>query len=191
MKLTVEMLARQVEGRVQLLAPGVGLFSDAARPGRILVPGDEAGVLNTLDVPAHLVVPAGVAGRVITELPERVHSPVDYEAVLYELELVGEQLVPEAHADAAALDADGMVVRAHHAGRFWRRPSPDMPFFAEVDTVLTEGDAVGLLEVMKTFNHVLYRATGGLPPRARVTRVLVEDGGEVEDGQALLVVEPA
>jgi len=43
---------------------------------------------------------------------------------------------------------------------------------------------------MKTFTQLVYRAENGLPPRARVTRVVVPDGGEVKDGGVLLELEP-
>ena len=56
---------------------------------------------------------------------------------------------------------------------------------------LTEGAAVGLIEIMKTFTPIPYTVTGGLPSPARVRRVLVEDGEDVERGDGLIEVEPA
>jgi acetyl-CoA carboxylase biotin carboxyl carrier protein len=182
-------LIAEVEGeRVRLLSPGVGLFSAAVPAGRVLVPGEEAGVLRTLDVSAHLIVPAGVGGRVVSEPPRRVHQPVDYGTCLYELTVVGDSLVPEP-TEAEKLVADGLVVVAPHAGRFWHSPAPGEPPFAAVGKELAEGSAVGVLEVMNTFNNVSYRAVGGLPPRARIAEVLVGDGDEVDEGQPLLAVE--
>jgi biotin carboxyl carrier protein len=64
-------------------------------------------------------------------------------------------------------------------------PAPDVGALVEVGTPL------GLIEVMKTFSHVVYRPTGGLPARARITRVLAEDGADLEVGTPLLEVEPA
>ena len=188
MRHEIELIAVTEGDRTRLLSPGVGYFSAAVPSGRVLVPGDEAGVLRTLDVSAHLIVPAGVGGRVITERPERVNHAVDYETCLYELEAVGAALVPEP-SEAEQRLAAGTLVVAPHAGRFWHRPAPGEPAFAEVGTELADGTALGVLEVMKTFNNVLYRPTGGLPARARVTEVLVEDGGEVAEGQPLLAVE--
>ena len=37
--------------------------------------------------------------------------------------------------------------------------------------------------------NLLHRPTSGLPARARVTEVLVDDGGEVDEGQPLLAIE--
>jgi hypothetical protein len=44
---------------------------------------------------------------------------------------------------------------------------------------------------MKTFTHLVYRADGELPERARLVRFAVPDGGEVVDGAALLELERA
>jgi len=49
---------------------------------------------------------------------------------------------------------------------------------------------VGLIEVMKTFTHVPYHATGGLPARARVVRWIVGESADVSEGDPLLEVEP-
>ncbi len=96
---------------------------------------------------------------------------------------------PELAAVAAAGGATGLVVRAEQAGRFWRRPDPDAAAFTEEGAELKAGKTLGLLEVMKTFNPVKYQPGGGLPEVATAQRFLVEDGDDVEEGQALLELE--
>jgi biotin carboxyl carrier protein len=39
-------------------------------------------------------------------------------------------------------------------GTFYRKPSPDDPPFKDVGDSVAEGDVIGLIEVMKTFNEV-------------------------------------
>ena len=190
MKHTAELIAVTEGETVRLLSPGVGWFSAAVPAGRVLVPGEEAGVLRTLDVSAHLIVPAGVGGRVVSDPPQRVHHPVDYETCLYELSLADGSLVPEP-TEAQKLAAEGLVVVAPHAGRFWHSPAPGEPPFCGEGVELAEGQPVGVLEVMKTFNNVAYQAQGNLPARARITAVLVGDGDEVAEGEPLLAVESA
>ena len=51
------------------------------------------------------------------------------------------------------------------------------------------GQPVGMIEVMKTFTHVHYETQGNLPARARVLRVVPEDGAEVSEGDPLLEIE--
>lgn len=186
-----ELLLEKKGDRILLKCPGVGLFTLCSPPGWLLSPGEPAGVVKSLEVPYQLVVPEGAVGRVVSQRPPLVHQPVGFGDVLYELE-------PITAEDAAALEqaadvsgASGNVVTAPHAGRFWHRPSPDEPSFCEVGTLLEEGRTVGLIEVMKTFTHLPYRAAGNLPTKAKITRVLVGDGDEVEEGQALVEVEPS
>ena len=47
-------------------------------------------------------------------------------------------------------------------GTFYRRPSPDQPNFKEVGDAVAEGDVIGLIEVMKSFNEVLADQAGTL-----------------------------
>lgn len=187
MTTSLELLARR-DGDVTLLcAPGVGLFTEPLAPGALLGPGQDAGALLAAGRAARLLVPHGVQGRVVNALPERVQAPVGYGEVLYRLEPVeagGGEL-----AEEGAGAAGGLVLPAPQTGRFYRRPAPDEPAYAEEGAELTDGTAVGLLEVMKTFSQVHYQAKGGLPARARLARWLVEDGAEVRAGDPLLELE--
>ena len=186
----IDFLVERKGERVLLKSPAVGLLTAAVGPGRVLTPGEEAGLLRSMGRSRFLVVPRGITGRVATPKPDRVHEPVGWGQVLYELEAV--DAVAELAEDEADVDAAGLVVRSPQSGRFWHRPSPADPVFCEVGKQLAEGTALGLVEIMKTFNHVTYHAgsgNGGLPERAKIVRVLVGDGEEVEAGQPLIEVE--
>lgn len=188
----LELLLVRAEDELRLASPAVGRFTRALPRGSVLVPGQEAGVLLALGRAHLLRVPAGASGVVADDPPERVTEPVGHGDVLYRLTpLAGAALVGEEPGADAGAAASGLVLRSPSAGRFWRRSGPESAPFVEAGSVLEEGKPVGLLEIMKTFGHVPYRATGGLPKRARVVRVLVEDGTEVDDGQPLLALEPA
>ncbi|MGI9503038.1 MAG: acetyl-CoA carboxylase [Geminicoccaceae bacterium] len=45
-------------------------------------------------------------------------------------------------------------------GTFYRKPAPDQPPFKEVGDQVTKGEAVGLVEVMKTFHEIQADADG-------------------------------
>lgn len=187
---TMEVGVRRAEGRTWLESPGVGLFTEARERGAILTPGSEAGVLATLGRSIHLIVPAGVTGRIRSERPARVRHPVGHGSVLYELEDVSALARDEAAAGEHARDAgEGLVFRAPQAGRFYHRPAPGEPAFCEVGTELEEGQPIGLIEIMKTFNHVHYKAVGGLPARARVVEIFVSDASDVGQGDPLMRLE--
>jgi biotin carboxyl carrier protein len=175
---------------LRLCSPEVGLFTRALPPGALLAPGAPAGLLYSLGRRIELVVPSGVHGRVTNARPQSVHAPVGYGTVLYELApLAGGTGAPE--VPSASVAAGALLFRAPHSGRFWQRAAPGEPPFVQAGTLLEEGRTVGLVEVMKTFAELHYRAGGELPARARVVRLLAADGAEVEQGSALLELERA
>lgn len=47
-------------------------------------------------------------------------------------------------------------------GTFYRKPSPDAPAYKSVGDVVAEGDVIGLIEVMKSFNEVRADQAGTL-----------------------------
>jgi len=68
-------------------------------------------------------------------------------------------------------------------GTFYRRPDPDSdPFFADGDTV-SEGDTVGLVEIMKNFQEVEAEVGGTL------VEFLVGNEDAVQAGQAVAVID--
>lgn len=186
----LELLPETTGTRVLLRAPEVGTFTCALSEGALVAPKALAGVIHSLGRRFQLVIPPGVTGRIASARPEKVHHPIGWGTVLYEVEpLTAASSVATENATTAA--ADALVFRAPYSGRFWHRPAPGDPAFVEPGALVTEGQTLGLLEVMKTFTQLVYRAEHGLPPRARVVRLAVPDGGEVKDGGVLLELEPA
>lgn len=190
MSQVLELLLERTGDKLVLRSPEVGLFTRALPAGALLAPRAPAGVLHSLGRRFDLRAPAGATGRIVNPLPERVLAPVGYGTVLYELAPLDTAVVPGA-ATGTAAGAAGLVFRAPYSGRFWQRPAPNDPAFVSEGDTLVDGQTLGLIEVMKTFTHLVYRAGGELPARARVARFLVADGGEVKDGGALLALEPA
>ena len=174
--------------RFELRSPAVGYLTHVPEVGSALAPGQEAGYLLRLGQPHKLVLPEGVAGIVSTPGPEAVHAPVTFDQAILELRPLGE-FTSEATDDASAEEQAGaLVLRSPQAGRFYHKASPEDPAFVSPGATITEGDPVGLIEVMKTFSQIPYAATGHLPKTAKVLRLLVEDGADVTKGLPLLVV---
>lgn len=187
----LELEVEREEGETRLLSPAVGEWTCAVPRGHVLVPGQEAGRLLVLGRAHVLRVPAGVRGVVRSERPELVKRPVGFREPLYVLGSLAGEVEEARDAEAETERAEGLVVRATQSGRFYRRPAPDAEPFVEVGSVVTDGDPLGLIEVMKTFTTLPYRPQGDLPPRARVVRILVEDRAEIGEGDPLVAVEPA
>lgn len=74
-------------------------------------------------------------------------------------------------------------VRSPLPGIFYRRPAPDQPPYKEAGDAVAQGDVIGLVEVMKSFNEVKATAAG------KVVRFLVDNEGPVMAGQPLLEID--
>jgi acetyl-CoA carboxylase biotin carboxyl carrier protein len=73
------------------------------------------------------------------------------------------------------------------SGRFYSRPSPTEPPFVAAGEVVQRGRTVGLLEVMKTFNRLVYQGDD-LPEQAKVDRVVPNEGDDVVRGDVILAL---
>ena len=190
MNAALELKLEKGEAGEQLLrSPGVGLLTEAAPAGQLLAPGAKAGSLLVLGRCHPLIVPAGARGQVVSEAPERVHQPVGYGDLLWRLAPLSADGEAGAAEQEESAEAGGLLIRASMAGRIWLRPRPEADAFVQVGATVGSGDALVLIEVMKTFTRVHYQPGGGLPERARIARVLVEDGQEVEEGEPLYALE--
>ncbi len=68
-------------------------------------------------------------------------------------------------------------------GTIYMQAEPGAPSFVSVGTQVSEGDTLLIVEAMKTMNQI------PAPRSGKVTRILVEDGGTVEFGAPLVILE--
>jgi acetyl-CoA carboxylase biotin carboxyl carrier protein len=68
-------------------------------------------------------------------------------------------------------------------GTFYRRPAPDKPEYKAEGDKVAEGDVIGLIEVMKSFNEVRADRSGTL------IRFLAENEEPVMAGQPLAEID--
>jgi len=71
------------------------------------------------------------------------------------------------------------TVQSPLPGVFYRKPSPDADPFVEEGSEVSEGQVIGLIEVMKNFSELKADSAGTL------ASFLVEDAAEVEVGQGI------
>lgn len=189
-------LVRLPDGKLRLEAPTVGLYRGEPRPGTLVAPDQPIGQLEILGVLHHLLAPAEAAGLVLRSdsrqnLPHPTRRPVGHGdlLVLLDPEAVTAGAVPGLGIGAAgATSTATMVFRAPTAGRWYTRPAPGKPPLIEAGTLVEHGQAVGLIEVMKTFSRLHYGGEG-LPARARVRAIVVKDEEDVAAGDALFELE--
>lgn len=178
------------DGGFELRAPQVGWLRDAPGPGQLISPGQSVGTLEVLGKLYRVDAPAGTRGVVAGE--QRFTRPaklaVGYASPICQLQpMTGSDSVTSSAAPSAG--AAGLVFRSPTSGRFYVRSSPDAEPFVSVGSQIESGAPVCLLEVMKTFNRILFGGDG-LPERAKVLRVIPQDGDDVELGDPLIELQP-
>lgn len=188
-------LVRLPDGKLRLEAPTVGLYRGQPGPGTLVGPDQPIGQLEILGVLHHLLAPAEAAGLVLPphtrDNPSR--RPVEYGSLLVLLDpeaVTAGAIQGAGPGNRGAASSDALVFRAPTAGRWYTRPGPGKPPLIEVGTLLELGQAVGLIEVMKTFSRLHYGGEG-LPPRARVRAIVMKDEEDVASGDTLFELELA
>jgi acetyl-CoA carboxylase biotin carboxyl carrier protein len=176
----------------ELRAPAPGWFHLLVAADHLVAQGDVIGELEILGRTVRITAPA-IRGLVkLPPGPSLARRAVAYGDVLMRVATdVSIGAVDPLHASGAAVTsgAHGLVFRAPTSGRFYGRPTPDKPPFVQAGAELASGTTVCLLEVMKTFHRVTYGGND-VPPRARVRDILVAEGADVNQGDALLALEP-
>jgi biotin carboxyl carrier protein len=176
--------------RTLLRAPKVGVWSDPPRDGAFVEAGSTLGTLTQVRRRFVLTVPEGVSGRVELLKAHRGAVAVEYgELLLHVARVSADTIGSETAAAGTSVSTGGLlVITAPTDGVFYRSPATGAPpYIAAGDRVVT-GQAVGLIEVMKTFNPIVYGGPS-LPDEAEVVEVLVADGAEIRAGQSLVGVK--
>lgn len=181
------------DGRIVVASPGVGLYRDPPPRGAMVAAGRAIGALEILGELVRIDAPDGAIGIVVehagdTKLARR---PVGYGDALFVVDpnAATGSMRAEKEAEVASAFA-GLVFRAPSSGRYYARPAPGEAPFVSVGDVVSVGQTVAVLEVMKTFNRVTYGGDG-LPERARVKRIVPDNEADVDAGDVLFELEPA
>jgi acetyl-CoA carboxylase biotin carboxyl carrier protein len=91
---------------------------------------------------------------------------------------------PSLAAPAPSDDGPVETVTSPTIGLFWRSPKPGAPPFVEVGDLVSEGQTLCIIEVMKLMTHVV------APVDGTVQAIHIDNGSMVEHGTALIDVSP-
>ncbi|MBO6774769.1 MAG: acetyl-CoA carboxylase biotin carboxyl carrier protein [Marinibacterium sp.] len=102
--------------------------------------------------------------------------------------LAVEAATPAAAAAPAPASTDDPAghpgaVTSPMVGTVYLQPEPGAPSFISVGSTVAKGDTLLIIEAMKTMNQI------PAPRSGTVKRILVEDGGAVEFGSPLAIIE--
>ncbi|OLS40728.1 biotin/lipoyl-containing protein [Bacillus sp. MRMR6] len=101
-----------------------------------------------------------------------------------------DQTVPQTDTIVAKETVDSSVeenataIPAPSAGLFYRAPSPGSPPFVEVGSMVSPGDELGIVEIMKLFISVKAEIKG------RVVKICAENEQQINTGQTLFYIQP-
>ena len=188
------VVEKDPNGTVRVLSPAVGRYSGIPVPGALLGSRSTVGFVTRLNRRQRIRLPADVTGRVargqVTDGRHRVVA-VEFGQILFELEPLelsgGDSVEGDGGAvDGRAAGAEGRVIVSPTDGVYYLRPAPDAEAFVAPGMTIKRGQPVGLVEVMKTFNQILFDDD---VDEAEVVEVRCGDGAEVAAGDVLVVLK--
>ena len=186
-----EALYNEENDSFKIFSPGIGMFRISVNNGEILYPGSIIGVLTVLGSKSRIRLPLGVSGKV--EMPERSLTvfPIGYNDLIFSLKPLKESLENNSdHKDEISeseAGEDEIIIKAFISGVFYLRPSPDSEPFITPGSGIKKGAILGLIEVMKSFNQIVFSGDGKNRP-GKIEKIFVEDSAEVEMGDPLFLV---
>jgi acetyl-CoA carboxylase biotin carboxyl carrier protein len=185
----------RADGTTVLASPTVGLLRGAPALGSVVVPGQWLGEVETLGVITLLRAPTSAMGLVVAALGAddgRARRVVQYGETLLVLDpssAASAITATQKTSAGARAESGALVFRTPSSGRYYGKPGPGKAPFVSVGDVIVTGQAVALLEVMKTFNRLQYGGEG-LPARARVKAIVPADESDLAPGDVLFELEP-
>lgn len=178
-----------------ILSPAVGYYSTGLEHGAFIVGGSFIGKIKILNSSYDLYLSKDLYGRVIVDKKKGFIFPVEYGQELFRLNpekypVDSEKQTTSPDSTNEGIDAsrEGYVVTAFTTGIFYAKPSPDSPPFVAEGQEIEKGKALGLIEVMKTFNHIVFHGTDD-SDMGKIKKIFVGDAQEVKLGQPLFLIE--
>jgi acetyl-CoA carboxylase biotin carboxyl carrier protein len=139
----------------------------------------EPGAIRML---AKLMAETGLTEIELAEKDRRIRVVRGYAQAPMQQVVVPHAAPHAAVADGTAPAVDPGAVLSPMVGVAYLTPEPNAPAFVGVGTRVEAGQTLLLIEAMKTFNPIT------APKAGTVTRILVESGDSVDQGQPLVVI---
>lgn len=177
-----------------ILSPAVGIFYSFPAKGTFLAAGSSIGKLRVFNTVYNLMLPENVFGEVIFNGEQDKIIHIEYGQELFRLNPekgltnLEEKVAETKSTSGEALEA-GHQITAFTTGIFYSKPSPDTPPYVKEGETIEKGKVLGLIEVMKTFNQIVFHGTDS-SDTGKIKKILVKDSQEVKLNQPLFLIEP-
>ncbi|MDP6963201.1 MAG: biotin/lipoyl-containing protein [Planctomycetota bacterium] len=179
-----QLLTKEVDGQLTICSPLVGVVAALPSNNSILKSNDVFAEISVLGVRTALTLPSNIHHRITLSENLAIGVGIEYMQTLAQLNKIDDS--DEQDFNSQEDEASANNVLSPQAGRFYHRPSPDADAFVNPGDKITVGKTIGLLEVMKTFSPVKWNPDAESPQVAVAGKYAASDGGDVEEGQALL-----
>lgn len=183
---TLELLAEKTGERWLLRAPRAGRTSLSVTVGATLSAGAVIGTLDQLRTRYQLALPSSVPLVRVAAIESGTHqASVPYNGAVIACTELRAGIVGE-EADAEERSAADFEFRSPMAGQLYLRPSPDEEPFVEPGDVVSSGDQIGLVEVMKFFYPLALEAPAG---SYRLIEFRANDSTSIDAGTVIAAFE--
>lgn len=167
-------VCREDDSTLKVLSPGVGRARMLVTRGQRVVPGQALAEFSQL----------GRTFTLVTSEHGQVVSVKDHErevAVAYDEEILSLDQSAEIHASSSSTvltkKDSGEFVKAPMDGCFYLQASPNDPPFVQLGAIISKGQTLGLIEVMKCFYPIVYEGNA-----AKIVEIRVKNGVAVTSG---------
>lgn len=177
-----------VPGEYIISSPGVGILTHSPVLGTGIPKGGAVGALTVLNTTYQLQLPETLQGVVLELFIPNGHSKVQYNQPLLRIGPMQEYCfytnTEESAANTGLLAAGEIGIYAPCDGIFYRRSDPVSPPYVSEGSLVSLGDTLGLIEVMKCFNYIQYLGAD-MPTQAKVLAILPRNASEIKAGELL------
>jgi biotin carboxyl carrier protein len=177
----------------RIFSPAVGVYFSFPERGTFLSAGSSIGKLRVFNTIYDLLLPENVLGEVIFQGEKDKIINVEYGQELFRLNPEKgltdlKKKVVVSKSAQSEIEEEGHVISAFTTGIFYRKSSPDAPPYVEEGQAIEKGKVLGLIEVMKTFNQIIFSGTDSTDT-GRIKKIYVKDSQEVKLNQPLFLIE--
>jgi biotin carboxyl carrier protein len=185
-------LSESANSQHRILSPAVGMYYSFPEKGTFLVAGSSIGKMRVFNKIYDIFLPDDLLGEVVANSERDKTITVEYGQELFRLnprersEASKRKASESKPSETGRLD-EGHVITAFTTGIFYRKSSPDAPPYVEEGQTIENGKVLGLIEVMKTFNHVIFTGMDS-SDTGTIKKIFVKDAQEVKLNQPLFLI---
>jgi len=179
--------AKKNNGQIKILSPTVGIFHRIHNNGDYLCPGSYIGYLSVLKSKIRLYIPEDISGIADIDISSLRDIGIGYGdpilTILYteNISTVNNNKKDKFHNNKKQ---EGIIIRSFITGIFYRKETPDSLPFVKVGSTVKRGDTLGLIEVMKSFNKIIFDE-GKNFESGTIEEIFIDNDSEIKMGDPL------